>query len=275
MNELKRKWAAGQSTINGWLSTGDSFAAEIMAASGFDSLTVDMQHGFLEYSHAMGAFQAMRASGVVPMARVPWREPGIVMKALDAGALGIICPMVNSRAEAEELVSFMRYPPHGTRSFGPTRASYHHGAGYFDQANEEVLAIAMIETGTAVDNVEEICATPGLDGIYIGPSDLTLGVTQGRLPPGLDREEEDMIATIRAVLDVARRNGLRAGIHCGAATYAARACGWGFDFATVGSDAAFMAAGARAAVTQVRQDLGQDLDRGAGGDAGAASGGGY
>ena len=115
-NALKTKWDAGQATLNGWLSIGDPFSAEIMAAQGFDSPTIDVQHGFLGYDDAKGMFQAMRASGVVPMARTSWREPGIVMKLLDAGAYGIICPMVNTGAEAAELAEMMRYPPRGSRS---------------------------------------------------------------------------------------------------------------------------------------------------------------
>jgi 4-hydroxy-2-oxoheptanedioate aldolase len=128
--------------------------------------------------------QAMRASGKTLMARVPWNDPGIIMKVLDAGAFGVICPMVNDRAQAEAFVSAMRYPPLGTRSFGPTRVSYAAGPNYYERANSEILALAMIETAEAVDNLEDIVSTPGLDGIYIGPADLTLGVMQGKLPPG-------------------------------------------------------------------------------------------
>ena len=112
--------------------------------------------------------QAMKASDATLMARVPWRDPSYIMKALDAGAMGIICPMINNRSEAEEFVSYMRYPPHGQRSFGPTRAAVAI-PGYSVAANEEVLALAMIETADGVENLDEIAATPGLDGIYVGP----------------------------------------------------------------------------------------------------------
>lgn len=257
MNPLKDAWAAGRQTLNGWLSTQDSFVAEIMAAAGYDSVTVDMQHGLSDYAHFLAQVQAMRASPVVPMARVPWLEPGIIMKALDAGALGIICPMVNTAEEAARLVSCMRYPPKGARSYGPTRAIYHHGPGYYAAANESVLAIAMIETDVAVRNLEAICATEGLDGIYIGPSDLTLGVTQGALPAGLDREEPEMIDLIRRVKDTAQAAGLRAGIHCGTAAYAVRAIGWGFDYVTVSNDTGLLAAAARRAVGDVRAAMGE------------------
>ena len=251
-NALKRLWAEGKPAINGWLSIGNSFTAEIMAAQGYDSITIDMQHGALDYSHVLPMLQAMRASGVVPLARVPWREPGIVMKALDAGAQGIICPMINSAAEAAEFVGYVRYPPHGQRSFGPTRAAIAYG-GYGTSANDEVLAFAMIETQEGVDNLEAIAATPGLDGIYVGPADLTLGTRNGRLAPGFDREEPDIVALIQRIAHACKRNGRRAALHCGTPVYAARAIGWGYDMTTVGGDSRLLAAAASASVAQFRE----------------------
>ena len=256
-NALKRKWADGQATLNGWLSIASPFGAEIMADQGYDSLTVDIQHGALDYGAALPMFQAMRASGVVPMARVPWLEPGIIMKALDAGAYGIICPMVNSRAEAEALVSYMRYPPKGSRSFGPTRANFSAGPGYAAEANDEILCLAMIETAEAVANLDEIVATPGLDGVYIGPADLSIGVTNGRLPPGFDREEPEMVEVIQRILKAAKDNGIRAAIHCGTPDYAAKAIGWGFDMTTLSNDVRLLAGAAQASVARTRELIGQ------------------
>ena len=266
-NKLKEIWGAGRPSINGWLSIGNPFTAEIMAAQGYDSLTIDLQHGALDYAAALPMLQAMRASGVVPLARVPWREPGIIMKALDAGALGIICPMVSSAAEAAEFISFMRYPPAGQRSFGPTRAGIAYG-GYDLSANDEVLALAMIETKEGMQNVEAIAATPGLDGLYIGPADLTLGTQDGRLPPGFDREEPEMIALIQRILAACKANGIRACLHCGTPAYAARAIGWGFDMTTVSGDSRLLAAAAAASVKTWR-----DLTRAAGQADTAAEGG--
>lgn len=251
-NELKRLWAEGRPTLNGWLSVGNAFTAEIMAAQGYDSLTVDVQHGALDYAAALAMFQAMRASGVVPMARVPWLEPGIIMKLLDAGAYGIICPMVSTAGQAAEFVSCLRYPPLGQRSFGPTRALYSAGANYAAEANGEILGFAMIETAQAMENLEAIAATPGLDGLYVGPADLTLGLTEGRLAPGFDREEPEMIAALQAVVAACRRNGIRAALHCGTPAYAARAIGWGYDMTTVGGDARLLAAAAGASVAAFR-----------------------
>ncbi|GAB5508646.1 MAG: aldolase/citrate lyase family protein [Hyphomicrobiales bacterium] len=257
-NELKRRWAADEPTINGWLSIGNPFTAEIMAAQGYDSLTVDVQHGALDYANMLAMFQAMRASGVVPMARVPWLEPGAIMKAMDGGAYGIICPMVNNAAEAAQLVEYMRYPPHGLRSFGPTRVNFSAGQGYAAEANDEILCIAMIETAEAVKNLEAIAATPGIDGLYVGPADLTLGVTNGRLAPGFDREEPEMVEVIQRIAKVAKANAIIAGIQCGSESYAAKAIGWGYSMVTLTNDVRLLATGARQSVSNMHALLGRD-----------------
>jgi len=250
-NRLRELWQGGRPALNGWLSIGNAFTAEIMAAQGYDSLTIDMQHGALDYAAALPMLQALRASGVVPMVRVPWLEPGIIMKALDAGALGVICPMINTAAEAARFVGFMRYPPAGQRSYGPTRAAIAHG-GYGTEANDAVLAFAMIETAEGMANLDAIAATPGLDGIYVGPADLTLATQGGRLPPGFDREEPEMIALIRRIAEACRAHGIRAGLHCGTPDYAARAVGWGYDLTTVSGDSRLLAAAAGASVRAFR-----------------------
>ena len=256
-NRLREIWAAGQPVLNGWLSIGNPFTAEIMAAQGYDALTIDVQHGALDYGDALPMLQAMRASGVFPLARAPWCEPGIVMKLLDAGALGIICPMVNSAEDAARLVSYMRYPPLGTRSFGPTRVGVAAGATYGGRANAEVLAFAQIETAEAMANLDAIAATPGLDGLYIGPADLALSLSEGRLAPAFDREEPEMIEAIQAILASAHRAGIKACLHCGTADYAARAVAWGFDLVTVSGDSRLLAAAASASVARFREMAGQ------------------
>ncbi len=251
-NRLKTLWAEGKPTINGWLSIGNAFTAEIMAGQGYDSLTIDLQHGALDYAHALAMLQAMRASGAVLMARVPWCEPGIVMKVLDAGAQGVICPMVNTAEQAAEFVSFLRYPPLGQRSFGPTRAIHALGADYATEANGEILAFAMIETAEAMANLDAIAATPGLDGVYVGPADLSLSLSDGRLVPAFDREEPEMIEALKTIRAASAAQGLRAGLHCGTPDYAARAIGWGYDMTTVGGDSRILAAGAAASVARFR-----------------------
>jgi 4-hydroxy-2-oxoheptanedioate aldolase len=228
-----------------------------MAAQGYDSVTIDVQHGALDYGSLLPMLQAMRASGVVPMARVPWLEPGIIMKALDAGAFGVICPMVNNAQQAAAFVSYMRYPPLGQRSFGPTRVSFAAGAEYGAHANNEMLAFAMIETAEGMTNLSSIAATPGLDGLYVGPADLALGLAQGRLPSGFDREEPEMIAALKEIVAACKTNGIRAALHCGTPDYAARAIAWGFNMTTVSGDSRLLAGAAGASVTKFRQLTGQ------------------
>jgi len=259
-NKVKQAWAEGRPVVNGWLGIGSAFAAEIMAEAGFDSLTVDVQHGFFDYSDARAMLQAIRASGVTPLARVPWREPGAIMKLLDAGAYGIICPMVNNAREAAELVSYVRYPPLGTRSYGPIRANLSAGANYAAEANDQILVLAMIETKEAYDNVAEICATPGIDGVYIGPADLTLGLSDGRLAPGQDREEPEMVEAIRHIADTAKAAGIGAAIHTGGPDYATKAIGWGFGMTTIAADSVLLTAGSKAVVRDMRARLGQGDD---------------
>ena len=256
-NPIKALWAQNKPAINGWLSVGSSFTAEIMASAGYDSLTADLQHGAFDYHAALTMFQAMRASGVAVMARVPWLDPGAIMKVLDAGAYGVICPMVNSRQEAERLVSCVRYPPHGTRSFGPTRVNFAAGQNYGGEADENILCWAMIETKEAYDRVEEIAGTPGLDGLYIGPADLTLGLTGRKYRTGFDREEPEMVEAIRRIGDVAHAAGIRAGLHNGSAAYAAKAVGWGFDLITISNDVRLLAGAAEASVAELRRRLGE------------------
>ena len=190
------------------------------------------------FSSVVPMLQAMHASNVVPLVRVPWLDAGAIMKALDAGAYGVICPMVNNRQQAEQLVSYVRYPPDGTRSFGPTRALFSAGADYAREANDEILCLAMIETAEAMENLEDIVSTPGIDGVYIGPSDLALGIGNGRLAPHFDREEEEMVTAIKKILAAAHAAGIRAALHCGTPEYAAKAVGWGFDMVTISSDGA-------------------------------------
>ncbi len=252
-NRVRTIWRQGGAVVNGWLGIPSSVSAENMAHQGFDSLTVDTQHGLVDYGSAVGMFQAISTTETVPMARVPWLEPGIIMKLLDAGAYGVICPMINAREEAERFVGACRYAPEGYRSFGPTRAMLYAGADYPAKANETVLAIAMIETARALDNLDDILATPGLDGIYIGPSDLSLSL--GCMPK-LDPSEPRVVEAIETILAAAKRHGVAAGIHCQSPAYARRMIDLGFRLVTLWSDNGLLGAAAKAAVDEVRQGRG-------------------
>ncbi len=176
-NKVRTIWQNGGAVLNGWLHIPSSWSAEVMAHTGWDSLLLDMQHGLMDYQTALTMLQAISTTEVTPLVRVPWNEPGIIGRMLDAGAQGIICPMVNTRADAEALVGACRYAPQGYRSMGPTRASVYAGSDYTTQANSSVIVMAMIETRQALDNVDAIASTPGLDGLYIGPGDLGQSLT--------------------------------------------------------------------------------------------------
>lgn len=251
-NPIRHIWGQGGCVLNAFLSLPCPFAAEVMAAQGYDSLTVDLQHGVVDYLTMTGMFQAMQGRPVAPMVRVEGLIPSQVMKVLDAGAYGVICPLVNTPEQAAEFVAATRYPPHGNRSFGPVRAVFSAGNDYAERAGAEIVTFAMIETAEAMRNLQAIAATPGLDALYIGPADLTLGLTQGRLRPGFDREEPEMLAAISEILAAAHGAGIRAGIHCGTPAYAARMRDLGFDLVTVSNDLRLMAGAAAASVAAFR-----------------------
>lgn len=249
-NPLKRRFAQKQKTTLSWLLIPSAFTAESMAQAGFDGLIVDMQHGVQDYQSMVACFQALQAHPVARLARVPANETGIIGKTLDAGAHGVICPMIGSGSEAEALVRACKYPPRGTRSNGPVRAGlYNYGpTAYQVTANDETLVIAMIETREGVDNIDDILAVPGIDSIYVGPTDL--GFSMG-LPPILDREEPEILAIYAHLLKRCAASGVVAGIHVASPAYAKRMLDMGFLWTSIGADAAFMTAAAKAAAMSV------------------------
>ncbi len=257
-NRIKQLWKPGKTVINGWLTIPSAFTAEIMSVQGYDTITVDLQHGLIDYQLAVSMFQAIKGSPVVPFARVPWLDPAIIMKILDAGSVGIICPMINTADDARRLASYMRYPPVGERSFGPTRAMFSIGSDYGAKANDLVQCFAMIETAEGFHNLEEIVSVPGITGIYVGPIDLTLGLHGQNLPIGFDREEEEMIDAIKHILATAHAAGLMAGLHCGTPEYAARAAKWGFDLVSVSWDVGLYAAAVQESFGAARRLIDQN-----------------
>jgi 4-hydroxy-2-oxoheptanedioate aldolase len=254
LNKLKARLAAGKAAVNGWLAIPSGFSAEVMAQCGWDSVTVDMQHGVQDYQSMVMCFQAMQAHPITPLVRVPWNEPGIIGKCLDGGAMGIICPMVNNRAEAQALADACLYPPMGKRSNGPIRAAmYGEASSYQATANNAILVIPMIETQAGIDNIEEILTVPGISGIYVGPSDM--GLSLGMIPI-LDREEPVILGIYEKLLAACKKHGKFAGLHNGSAPYAARMIKMGFQFATIANDSGLMARAAREAVTTCRKAAG-------------------
>ena len=240
----------GKPIVNGWLQIPSGFSTEVMAQQGWDSCTIDMQHGVVDYPNALNMLQAISTTDVTPLARVNWNEPGQIMKILDAGCYGIICPMVSNRKEAENFVQACLYPSKGYRSFGPIRGLLYGGPDYAKHADNEILKLAMIETKEALDKLDEILDTPNLDGIYIGPADLSLAVGE---EPGFDRAEGTLAyKEIIRILNSAKKRKLLAGIHNGTPEYAQKMINQGFNLVTVGSDQRFMSAGAKSAIEKIK-----------------------
>ena len=255
MNKLKARLKSGKACVNAWLAIPSGFSAEVMAQCGWDSVTVDMQHGVQDYLSMVQCFQAMDKYPITPMVRVPWNEPGIIGKVLDGGAWGVICPMVNTPAEAKALANACLYPPQGKRSNGPIRASAYGEAGnYQNIANDEVLVLLMIETQEAIDNLDAILDTPGISGLYVGPSDL--GFSLGMVPK-LDREEPEIIKIYEKLVAAAKKRGQIAGIHNATGAYAARMIGMGFRFVTIFNDSGLMARAARNEIGVARKTAGE------------------
>ena len=254
-NTIRTIWATGGAVVNGWCAIPSGFAAELMAHMGWDSLVIDTQHGLVDYQVMVSMLQAISTTAVMPLVRVPWNDPAAIMKALDAGAYGVICPMVNSRADCERFVGACRYAPRGYRSSGPTRAVLYGGADYPAKANDTVLAMAMIETREALGNLDAILSTPELDGVYVGPSDLSVSLG---LPHGLDRSEDTVMAALRSVLDGCRRHRVRAGIHTGSTAYAKRMIALGFQFVTVLGDTRLLTIAGNQAVREMRAGAGAE-----------------
>ena len=249
-NKLKELFKAGKPIINSWLAVPSSFSAEVMANQGWDSITIDMQHGLIDYPNAINMLQAISTTETTPLTRVNWNEPGQIMKILDAGCYGVICPMVSNRKEAEKFVQACQYPPKGYRSFGPIRASIYGGADYAKKADNEILKLAMIETKEALEKLDEILDTPNLDGVYVGPADLSLAVGE---EPGFDKEENTKAySEIMRILEAVKKKNLLAGLHNGTPEYAKKMINKGFNLVTVGSDSRYIASGAKSDLEKLK-----------------------
>ena len=249
-NTLKSIWARGEAVINGWLAIPSAFSAEVMAHQGFDSLTVDMQHGVVDYQTAVTMLQAISTTPTIPLARVPWLDPGSIMKILDAGVYGVICPMINTREQAETLVRACRYPPLGYRSYGPVRASIYAGPDYGDRANQDILVIPMIETQEALKNLDDILSVPGVDAVYVGPADMSLALG---CRPRLDQTDPPVVEAQQKVVAACKRHGVVAGIHNNTTAYALKMIADGFQFVTIASDSRFLAAKASEETAALRK----------------------
>ncbi|MCK0150905.1 aldolase/citrate lyase family protein [Marivita sp. S6314] len=234
-NAIRTRLAASEVVVNGWLSIASTYSAEGVGHSGVHAVTVDLQHGMLGFSDALAMMQAISATPATPMVRVPGLDAAQIMHLLDAGAYGVICPMISTPDQAAALVSACRYPPTGTRSFGPSRGLLYGGADYVAQADATVMAIPMIETAQAVENIEAILQVDGVDMIYVGPNDLAFELDGSS---GFPRPKSE--AAILDVLHAATRRGIPAGIFCSSGEEARKRIEQGFRLVTPGNDFAHL-----------------------------------
>lgn len=242
-NTALQTWRDGGQTVGAWLSIDSAYSAEVMAHVGFDWLCLDTQHGLVDRSDLMPMLQGISTTDVVPFVRVGWNDPAEIMNALDTGALGVVVPLVNSGEEAARAVAACRYPPDGFRSVGPARGRLYGGEGYIEEANGQIACIVMIETGEALENLDEILGTPGVDAAYIGPADLAAGLG---LPPYGDNRDPKHEAAVARILEACRRHGVAPGIHTASVEFTQRYLDMGFQMVTLGSEYHWMRNGAAA-----------------------------
>ena len=257
-NPLRNRWAAGEPALGAWLAIPSSFSAEIVARHNFDYVCVDAQHGLNDYRDVWQLLQAVNLGSATPVVRVPWNEPGIIGKSLDAGARAVIVPMINTADQAAAAVQACRYAPDGSRSYGPARVLRQEGPDYFEHANADVAVIPMIETAPAVGNLDSILSVPGVDAIYVGPSDLSVSL-------GLAPAENDGVPAFdeayATIIDGCRRHGVVPGCHT-TTERAPERVEQGFAMITVTSDAVALTRAIGQALLAVRDAAGSSSDSG-------------
>jgi 4-hydroxy-2-oxoheptanedioate aldolase len=251
-DQVRARWAAGEVALNAWLSLEGASSASVVSAAGFDAATVDLQHGAASLESLAALVAAIESSGAVPFARVPWNDPAILMRVLDLGVRGVICPMVESADEATAFVRACRYPPAGARSYGPVRSAFGAGRQHTEAANRAVLLFAQIETAAGLSGVEEICGTPGLDGVYVGPADLSL--TLG-LETFADLRDAHLLEALDRIVAAAAAVGIVPGIHAPSDAGAVEMARRGFRFVGCAGDADLLRTAAGAVVGRIRDDL--------------------
>ncbi|MFW8566307.1 HpcH/HpaI aldolase family protein [Orrella sp. 11846] len=250
-NTVKATLQAGGTVANGWVGIPSSYSAELIGHAGFDSVTVDLQHGLIGFDQALPMLQALSSTPAIPLVRVPGNDGPEIMHLLDAGAYGVICPMISTPEQAASFVSACRYPPEGDRSFGPARGFLYGGKDYYTHANEEILTIGMIETQEALDNLDAILAVDGLDGVYIGPNDLSLNLGHA---PSSEPTAEPVVKAIAHILARTLAHGKIPGIFCSNGVAARARLEQGFRMVTPGNEAGILSAAAAQAVAQIRSE---------------------
>lgn len=238
-NTLLQLKAQGRMALNGWVSVGHGYMAEVLGSAGFDAVTVDLQHSPYGFDTAVQLLQALSSTPALPLARCAGHTLAEINKLLDAGAYGIICPLVNTPEEAAAFARACRYPPRGDRSYGPARGITYGGPDYAACANDEILSLAMIETVPALEALDQILAVDELGGIFVGPSDLGLamGVGSNAWP------QPELVAAVRHIAERAHACGKYAGIFSYSPAMDSAVEQLGFDLVTTGTDVQLLHAG--------------------------------
>jgi len=251
---LKARWRQGDVTLGAWAMMPGAMGAEALAVGGFDWVLVDMQHGCMDYETALSMIRAIDLSDAVPIVRVPWNEPGIIGRVLDAGALGVVIPMIQTAEDAKAAVDACLYPPQGRRSFGPVRVGMRDGSGYFAEANSRVAVVPMIETPEALANVKEIAKVPGVDALFVGPFDLSIALG---LPPGDNDGKPAFDAAIAKVAKAAKDAGVATAVLSNSKVGALR-IEQGFQMISVTTDISALQMATRADLQAVRATQSKD-----------------
>lgn len=256
-NHVRAKLKRGEPSVGTWLTLPDPVAAHLMARTGFDWLTVEMEHAPITIQTAAESFAIIAASGVAPLARVPWNTGENIKRVLDTGAWGIVVPLVGSRAEAEAAVNAARYAPQGQRSVGGQLHAANFDtdpATYYERANDEILVVLMAENVQAIEAADEILSVPGVDAVFIGPNDLHKSMGQ---KPVFDSDHKEYVDAVRHVLETAKKHGVAPGIHVLDAATAKRRIGEGFQFIAVASESGLMLSKAREVTTALGLGVGK------------------
>jgi 4-hydroxy-2-oxoheptanedioate aldolase len=222
-----------QTTIGYWIASDSPAIAERLASVGYDYVCLDMQHGLHDYSGVLRGLTAVAAGGSVGVVRVPGLDPAWIGRALDAGARAVIIPLVDTAKQAAAAAAACRYPPAGTRSYGPVRSSLTIGPAP-READDQVACIVMIETAAGLRNAAEICAVPGVDAVYVGPSDLSLAL--GAEDPADGWARPEFTQALRDIRAAAQEAGVGCGMHCNDGDAGARALADGFTFVSISND---------------------------------------
>jgi 4-hydroxy-2-oxoheptanedioate aldolase len=254
MNTLMRTWAAGGTTLGAWTTLNTPVIAELLATIGHDYVCLDRQHGVADDTGLLGSLIAVAAGGATPLVRVAANEPSMISKALDCGAAGVIIPLVNDRSDAERAVQSCKYPPEGDRSIGPIRTSYV-GRG---RTAGNAACIVMVESASAVNNIDEICSVPGVDAVYVGPADLAASLG---CPPTLGIGPGVHAEAIATIIAGCVKHGIPTGIHCGSGAQVIQCAEKGFQMITISTDTQLLAAAAMRRFDDVKKGLSASSER--------------